>query len=240
MTPITRLAQGIIMIAIPVLLTLIGVRLVMTPAFLTFEYTRPGFSPDFYGFTAEDRLMYGPYALTYLLNGDDLSFFEPLRLPPQKCHPPRTSDDCPLYNDLELRHLADVKQVVQLAFTTGLILAGAVLVAGGILWQQSPPRTHLRQAVIRGSTLTLALLITIAALALGAWDFFFDTFHALFFEDGTWQFYFSDTLIRLYPQQFWFEASIAAGLIAGIGAVLLLFLTWRWGHHQFKQTSDDA
>jgi integral membrane protein (TIGR01906 family) len=76
--------------------------------------------------------------------------------------------------------------------------------------------------------LTLGLIMTIIVLALGAWDMFFDTFHELFFEAGTWRFEFSDTLIRLFPEQFWFDASVTIGILTTIGAILILVFMWQW------------
>lgn len=36
-------------------------------------------------------------------------------------------------------------------------------------------------------------------------------FHELLFEPDTWYFPTSDTLIRLYPEQFWFDSALTIG-----------------------------
>ncbi|MEO0599678.1 MAG: DUF1461 domain-containing protein, partial [Chloroflexota bacterium] len=59
-----------------------------------------------------------------------------------------------------------------------------------------------------------------------AWDFFFTQFHNVFFEQGTWRFYYSDTLIRLYPERFWFEASLVVGVLTVVGALVILGISW--------------
>ncbi|RNB39115.1 DUF1461 domain-containing protein, partial [Staphylococcus aureus] len=66
----------------------------------------------------------------------------------------------------------------------------------------------------------------LAVLAVLGWDRFFTGFHALFFEQGTWQFYLDDALIRLFPAQFWMDAGIAVGAIILLASLLLLLLSF--------------
>lgn len=89
------LLRAIMTLFTPLLLIMIGVRLVMTPVFLHIEYTRPGFPTDFYGFTEQDRLKYAPYALDYLLNGEDITFLGDLTF----------DNGQPLFNARELQHM---------------------------------------------------------------------------------------------------------------------------------------
>lgn len=223
-----RLMHGLIIVLVPVLLVIASVRLVMNPLFLQIEYTRPGFPQDPFGFSTEDRLQYGPLGIEYILNGDDISFLADLRLPLNLCFmPTRNQRDCPMYNTMELRHMEDVKQVAQIAFATGLIGAIIALLIGAAL-ARSMHRHILKIGLMQGSLLTMGLIATIIVIALAAWDLFFDTFHALFFEQGTWRFYTSDTLIRLYPEQFWFDASVTVGVLTTLGALLILVSMWRW------------
>ena len=47
-----------------------------------------------------------------------------------------------------------------------------------------------------------------------------------FFAAGTWTFEYSDTLIRLFPEAFWYDAALTiAGLSVG-GGLLLAFAGW--------------
>ncbi|MFN2195842.1 MAG: DUF1461 domain-containing protein, partial [Anaerolineales bacterium] len=65
----------------------------------------------------------------------------------------------------------------------------------------------------------------IILFVLIAFGVIFVWFHEIFFQPGTWTFYFSDTLIRLFPERFWRDTFlIVAGLPALIGAVLGYFL----------------
>lgn len=210
---------------IPALLVIGSVRLVMSPLFVQIEYTRPGFPSDPYGFTTEDRLQYGVLGIEYLLNGAGIEYLGERELPGALCYPPQ-EDACTMFNSLELRHMQDVKFVAQGAFLFGVfgLLAAAIIVT--ILWR-SGNKKHLYRALLQGGLLTLGLIATIVLLAVTAWDLFFTKFHDVFFEPGTWQFYYSDTLIRLYPEQFWFDASLTIGVLTTIGALLLVGISLR-------------
>jgi hypothetical protein len=104
-----------ITIAFPFLVVMIFVRLIMTPLYPQFEYNRPDFPADYYGFTIQERLTYAPYAVQYLLNGDDISYLGNLRFP----------DGREMYNTHELHHMRDVKTVTQYAYLSAFI--GSIL-----------------------------------------------------------------------------------------------------------------
>ncbi|MCU0496926.1 MAG: TIGR01906 family membrane protein [Anaerolineae bacterium] len=213
---------GFITLATPVLLVLISVRIVMSPLFLQVEYTRPGFPIDRYGFTTEERLYYGTYAVTYLLNDADISFLGDLTFPNGQA----------LFNERELHHMHDVKILTQAAFQV-LFLGVLIMIALSIgLWRWARP--ILWRNLFHGGVLTITLIITIVVSALVAWDFFFVTFHQLFFADGTWSFPYSDTLIRLFPEQLWFDAAITIGIFTTTGAVILILISWRQGAYRFQ------
>lgn len=219
--------QLIIVLSIPVVLVVAAMRLLMLPAFLQFEYTRPGFPSDQYGFTTEERLKYGPLGIEYLLSEHDIGFLRTQRLPAASCwNPMPGATDCMMFNPLELQHMADVKQVLQAAFAAALGFGAAALVSMLVLWQQA--RWRIRSGLIQGSLLTLLAIFSVIVTAALAWNVFFTLFHSLFFAPGTWQFYYSDTLIRLYPEQFWFDAALAITAFVILGAGSILFLMSRW------------
>ena len=53
---ITPLFSWFITLLVPLVLIMLGVRLLMTPLYLEVEYHMPGFPEDSYGFTLQDRL----------------------------------------------------------------------------------------------------------------------------------------------------------------------------------------
>lgn len=208
--------SSLITLAVPLLLALGSVRFVMTPLFFQIEYTRQGFPQDFYGLTTDERLRYAPFALEYLLNAEGIDFLANLDFP----------DGEPQYNARELRHMEDVKVVTQAAFLLAVLLALITAASGFVLWRMQ--RRRLRMAVLNGALLTLGLVATIVVVAVVNWDFFFTRFHEVFFSSGTWRFEYSDTLIRLFPEQFWFDAALTIGGMTVLGAVVIAAVMWRW------------
>ncbi len=227
-----NLARITIAVAVPILLVTVVVRLVMSPWFLQLEYNRPGFPPDAYGFSQQDRLQYAPATLTYLLSDEPIEFLAQQTLPsalvpPHKCIPvPDAPDACYMYNDRELRHMYDVKVVTIYTYRVGIAAAGAAIISAVFLARTDMPT--LRSGLISGGGLTLGIIGTIILLAATAWDVFFTQFHSIFFEGDSWLFAYEDTLIRLFPEQFWFDAAVTVGGLSALGAVLILVGCWRW------------
>lgn len=211
---IKRLVGSLVALCIPVLLVLGGVRLVMTPLFLQFEYTRAGFPADTYGFTTEDRLKYGPVAIDYMLTDADITLLDDLDF----------GDTGAFFTQRELDHMVDVKIVTQAAFAV-LTVALCIFAAGLVVLRHDGKA--LRGALMQGALFTLAAIVAVIFAAVTAWDFFFTLFHQLFFSEGTWIFLYSDTLIRLYPEQFWFDAALTIGGLT-VGGALVLFAGMVW------------
>ncbi len=210
---LARAAHLYLVVAFPLLLVLLAVRLVMSPLFLQIEYNRTDFPADPYGFTREDRFTYAPYALDYLLNGAGIEYLADLQF----------ADGTALYNANELRHMRDVKTVTQIAFGGALI--GGIVAAAAAFYLYWRGEGRLRHALFVGALFTVALIVAIVILAVFNWEFFFVTFHQLFFQSGTWYFPTSDTLIRLFPEQFWFDAAIVIGSLTLGVSLLVLALT---------------
>ncbi len=205
---VLRIAKTYLIVIFPIVLVLLAARLVMTPLFLQFEYNRADFPEDSFGFTREDRLNYAPYALNYLLNGAGVKYLGDLK----------DADGRLLYEADELRHMRDVKNLTQIAFGVAFV-AGLIGIADAVfLFRRS--RESLRGALFYAAFVTLALVVAIVVVALVDWEGFFVSFHEMFFQNATWYFPTSDTLIRLFPEQFWFDAALTIGGIT-VGVSLL-------------------
>lgn len=208
------IAQAYLTIIIAPLIVLFVVRVIMTPAFLYFEYTRDGFPADPYGFSTDERLYYGGYAVRYLLNGEGIEYLGDLDF----------SDGRDLYTLRELQHMRDVKIVTQIAFLAAIIAGGIALAA--LFYLRADP-LRLVAGLRNGALLTVGIIAAVALTAVFNWEFFFTEFHRLFFEEGTWQFFYSDTLIRLFPEQFWFDAAVTIGGLTLLTAITLFFIISR-------------
>jgi integral membrane protein (TIGR01906 family) len=202
--PGIQVLSWLVTILVPVALVLTAVRLLLTPVFVQFEYRTPNFPPDPYGFTQEDRLYWSQIALNYLLNDQGISYLGDLRFP----------DGNPLYNQRELKHMADVKKVVQAALKVWVgSLAGLALLG---VWAWRADWLQLfRHGLSRGGWLTLLLVGTVILFVLVGFGVFFVFFHDIFFAPGTWTFSYSDTLIRLFPERFWRDTFLVLGVLAG-------------------------
>ncbi|MBL8134953.1 MAG: TIGR01906 family membrane protein [Anaerolineae bacterium] len=209
---LTRFLMLIVTLLIPPLLCLMAVRVIMSPLFLQIEYTRPGFPDDPYGMTLSERLSLGPRAVNYLIYDESPEFLSTITFP----------DGALLFNERELIHMRDVQAITRVAFATAAGLGALCIVS--LFWLYRRDRARLSAALCRGGVATVSVLAAIVVLVVVAWDRFFVLFHTLFFADGTWYFPTSDTLIRLFPEQFWFDAAIAVGTLTLLGAGALVFL----------------
>lgn len=190
----------------------------MYPWFLRFEYQRPGFPYDIYGFSTEDRLQYAEQVLDYSFSGESIAFLADMTF----------KDGSRLFTDAELLHMVDVQRVTKVVFSMMniAILAFSVLLL--CLFAKPKLREFARRGIRNGSLLTLGIIISIVVVILVAWDAFFTAFHSVFFESGTWRFAYSDTLIRLFPEQFWLDASLIIGGMIGLGGIILLSIARYW------------
>jgi integral membrane protein (TIGR01906 family) len=213
---------------VPVVLVLATIRLLMTPLFVEVEYRTPGFPDDPYGFTLEERLYWSKISIAYLVNNRGIDYLADLRFPEgQQIPQPACGfvDDCSrFYNDRELQHMVDVKNVVQKAIWVLWIGLGVLVAVGVVAWRGSWLGDY-RFAVARGGWLTVILTVSIILFVLLAFGVIFVWFHQVFFAAGTWSFFYSDSLIRLFPERFWRDTFlIVAGLPALAGAALGYFL----------------
>ena len=223
-----KVLSWIVTIIVPVVLTLLAVRIVMSPWYVELEYRTPFFPEDQYGFTREERLKYSKIAIAYLLNDADISFLGDLRFPEGQQAPDfscQFMDDCTkFYNERELGHMLDVKIVVQEALK--VLYAGVVILAllGAWAWFGKWWGIYLN-GLRRGGWLTVILLGAIILFVLVAFGLIFVFFHEIFFASGTWTFYYSDSLIRMFPERFWRDTFLMVGGIAGgLGVALGLGL----------------
>ncbi len=208
-----RVLQVLMAIFLPFLLLIGAVRAVATPAFLWLEYFRPGFPGDGYGFSVDDRLTYGSYALDYLANFAGRRYLGDLQLP----------SGSPLFTDGEVGHMADVKFVFLTAYAAGAVLLAFFVVVYFVLRKR---RGAFGRGLFAGAIVTFVLVLGLAVFAIMGWQTFFTDFHRLFFANGTWTFQLSDTLIRLFPAQFWMDSAIVIGVLVLVVSSLTIIFAW--------------
>ncbi|MCX6064395.1 MAG: TIGR01906 family membrane protein [Chloroflexi bacterium] len=216
MKKIQPLFSILVTLLIPLAIIMLGVRLLMTPFFLDVEYRMPGFPEDAFGFQLKDRLQWSKPSVEYLVNGAEINFLADLKF----------DNGISIYNERELSHMHDVKDVVQTLLKVWYVDLVVLGLLGLWAWRGNWLSDFLL-GMKRGGFLTIGLLVAMAAFAATSFWQFFTWFHSLFFSGDTWLFEFSDTLIRLFPIRFWEDAvayiggfSIIVGLILALGLKL--------------------
>lgn len=215
-----KLIRWLVILAMPFFLGLGTVRAIIAWDYPAFEYGR--IAPDTFGFTPEQRLELARGTLAYLQRPEPaaevIHMLEALRRP---------GTDAPLYNNDEIGHMIDVKNLTdvirQIAYVSGTI----VIVGLAFLLVPSRTRPFGWRTMMLAGLGTVIILGVIALAILIAWPIFFVQFHELLFPPGTWTFAYTDSLIRLFPEQFWFDIGVLISvttLVLGILVALVGYL----------------
>ena len=129
-----------------------------------------------------------------------------------------------LFNDREVAHMKDVKRLVRgvyvLALVSGVYLAAMAM--AGFAIQRGRFAAALAKRAVWGGGLTLALLVAFGIVAMAGFDSVFLKFHQLVFANDFWQLDpRTDYLVRIFPQDFWFDATVWVAVRTIAGAVVL-------------------
>lgn len=208
---VNKVLKSLLIFLIPIIVVLGSVSLVATEAYLTYEYGRLNFPADAYRLTPQQRFIMASTNVHYVR----------AHLPDNELAK-QTLNGVPVYNEREVSHMVDVRDVFQFILRVWL-LAFILFGTMGILLWRNGQRMVFFSGVQWGGILTAGLILTIALLAPFAWQTWFELFHRLFFLPGSWLFSYQDTLIRLFPMQFWFDATLTISFLSfTIGALMAL------------------
>ena len=213
---IFRILKTVLVLLIPIILILGSARLLATDAYLAFEYDKASFPHDSYGFTPQQRFILASTNVHYVrahLPDNELS--------------KQTLNGVSVYNEREVAHMADVKAVFQGILRVWQVAFILFLLSGFIFWQNGE-RKAFASALQSGGLLTSGIILTIAILAVFAWQTWFDLFHRFLFVPGSWLFSYSDTLIRLFPVTFWFDATLTISILGFVGGLLMVLIGRQW------------
>jgi len=130
----------------------------------------------------------------------------------------------PLLDANERSHMRDVGGLVRLLGTLSGV-AALVLLLSALTLRRERRRSGRLLLVAAGIVGSAAVLLGVVMVF--AFEPAFLAFHELFFPQGNFLFGPDSNLLRLFPEPFWFEASLAAGL-AILLAALLASLVGRW------------
>lgn len=220
---LVTVVRWLIILSMPFLLGLGVVRAIILWDYPSWEYAR--IEPDIFGFTPEERLDLAHATLDYMRRiepADQVIYLlEDLRLP---------GTDQPLYNPEEIGHMVDVKNLTDTMLIIVIVTSFIVFMGMAFLLGNPATNTLGWKTLFQAGLFTVVILAAIALFILLAWPIFFTQFHELLFPPGTWTFAYSDSLIRLFPEQFWFDIGvILSGGTLLLGAIVGLvgWLMWR-------------
>jgi len=214
-----RIFSVLISIIVPLFLMMTSIRVLLNPFFLDYEYNQPNFPADEFGFSKADRLHWGKLSLDYLTNREGPEFLADLKF----------DDGAPIYNERELSHMVDVKNLVQLMIKIMLPMSVFLVLAWIFAWRLGW-KSEFWRSVSLGGWLTLGMIGLVLIGTVINFDALFTGFHHLFFTGSTWLFYTNDTLIRLFPEKLWSDAFTFMGVFTLAGGVICTFLGARLAH----------
>jgi integral membrane protein (TIGR01906 family) len=214
-----KIAFLLILILGPVVFIGLPVRGAFTEWFVEWEYSREDFPEDPYGMDPDYRLKLAKLGLRAVLSEEGMEEFKRAKLP----------DGRPAFNEREIRHMEDVKELLDIFFP--LVYGSAVLFLIALLILRDPGLVG--KALIISSIVSLTLLASALLLSITNYDLAFETFHLYLFDPHSWRFHYTDTLLRLYPMKFWYDATIlvilssmALNLLSITAGVVLLYFSW--------------
>jgi integral membrane protein (TIGR01906 family) len=206
-----------IAVSVTPILVVNAFRVLATGTFVRAELGRDGFPPDGYGFTTDERKELALLGLRSIQPGSDgIVLLGRARLP----------DGSPAFGLRELTHMRDVRRLFGIALR-GQLVALAVIAALALGLARTRFRTMVPLGLLAGAVTTLAIAVLAVPLILLGFDGFFVRFHEVFFSGDSWRFNNADTLIRIYPEQFWQDVSrLAAGIAVAQALVLVPLAGW--------------
>lgn len=209
---VKTILHWLVTLATPVILCTLIILILLSPVFISLEYRRPAFPEDSYGFSTAERLEFGNQTRRYLVTRQSLDTLRELEF----------ENGDPIFKERELSHLEDVKIVIQ-GLLRVFYISLVVFTFGGFFAQRNKWLDEFLGAISRGGRLTSILLVTILFFTLISFRALFTLFHKVFFEGDSWLFFYSDTLIRLFPMQFWQDVFLLFGVLTlAVGG----FLGW--------------
>ncbi len=132
-----------------------------------------------------------------------------------------------LFNEREVQHLKDVKGLFWLCYYVLIGVGTYALTFMGVTLFWWRDKRRLGWGLLGGGVLTLALMAVIGIMIALNFSAFFLQFHLLSFANDFWQLNpATDYLLMMFPEGFWFDATLFIAIGTGIMAVILGGAGW--------------
>jgi integral membrane protein (TIGR01906 family) len=203
-------AGPMLVVAAAVLIGLVGPLLLFNPWFVSLEQARSDVPARLGTSQAEVDRVTGGILCDLLFSCDD--FKESL------------NRGAPLLTDDERSHMRDVGNLVR---SLWVLVGLAILAAALALRALRQDRRLIGRLLIAAGGLVGAVSLIVVAFFATAFDQAFLAFHELFFPQGNFLFGPDSNLLRLFPEGFWFEASLVAGSTIVLAGLVISVVGWR-------------
>ena len=238
---VTKIAGILVIVAIPVLLTTTSLRFVINLPQL-YEYGFDEYNVSQRAGISDTELTRIAGEIRDYFNSDEelvsiqaVIFGEETDLFTQPAHPEPQR---------QIVHMRDVKGLVQGVYLWQWVTLGYVLafLLSYLVIMKRAAVPILAKRTLFGGVLTLSLLALLGLGAVVGFDSLFLKFHELGFSNDLWKLDPRDNLIIMFPQDFFFNATILVALLT-IGQALLLmsvaggYLYWRRRKARLSESS---
>lgn len=189
----------------------ISVRIAFNEWIIDYIYAKKDFPEDIYGLPEEYRKRLAKIGLRAVLSDEAFEEFKKAKLP----------DGMRAFNAREIEHIHDVKAFLKRFFP-------AVYVAT-FLWLLGFLILRSAHYLILSGFLGILTLSILGVLVFTNYERAFEIFHVITFDPYSWRFFYTDTLIRIYPMKFWYDATKVVAIMSFIlsATALLLGLIWK-------------
>jgi len=126
-----------------------------------------------------------------------------------------------LFNDEEVIHFRDVKGLIWLDYwlLLGTLIYILAYAGGSLFWRKQEYWRQLALAIVGGSGISLALMLTLGLGVLFGFGQLFYQFHLLFFSNEFWSA--EGYMLLLFPEPFFYDAALFCALAtAGLAIIL--------------------
>jgi integral membrane protein (TIGR01906 family) len=179
------------------------------PYYIKLEYSKENF-PKSARFLDEERLNLSGQVIGFLKNQVNISMLE----------------KSGLYEQIELRHLNDVKILTEKVFLLqkmSFIFLVSFIFSTIFLGKN---KLNTISSIFSGLLITIAITIIIFLFVCFDFNWFFIKFHEILFPQGFWSFDNEATLIQLYPEEFWIDSGILLLFSVFIESLLLSLISF--------------
>ena len=198
-------------LSLSVIILLLGPLLLFNPLFTSALQVRHGVAAELDTTQAEVERVTSSYLADIYLDGDFGTSLD---------------GDGPLLDESERSHMTDVSRLVRLL--AGILVVALVLAGVAAAWLRNEPRRQGRIMLLAAGGVGAAA-VALAIVFAVAFEPAFLAFHELFFPPGTYLFATGSELIVLFPEPFWIDAALLAGVaIVLVAVVVSLIGLWRW------------